>query len=551
MSNSDYSMASHEDSSRGDAVNIDVAIVGAGFSGMFAVYKLRELGFKVQAFERGSDVGGTWYWNRYPGARCDAPSMQYSYQFSEDLQQQWHWTEKYAAQPEILDYCRHVAERFNLRQHIAFDTQVLSAHYDQSNSHWVIKTDKQKTYQAKFCVMASGCLSTTNLPEIEGIDSFQGEYFHTGRWPKEGVELAGKKVGVIGTGSTGIQVITTIAHEVEQLYVFQRTPQYSTPARNEPTDPNYEAAIKADYANFRAANYRRPLAIDIQLDPKAPKTFEVSDEERRAEYERRWQQGGMALLLAYRDSTVNKAANETVSEFIKQKIDEIVADQATAELLKPKHIYGCKRPCIDTGYFEVYNRQNVHLIDASEQGISEITSTGVRVGADHYDVDCLIFATGFDAMTGTLNRIDIRGLGGQPLKNKWLDGPRNYLGLVSSGFPNMFFVSGPGSPSVLTNMVATSEKQINWIGDCIDFMRRKDLSSIDAEPEAEASWLFEVQQAAERTLWSACDNWYYGANIPGKPRVFMPYVDWPTYLKKVEGVIDNNYEGFTFEEHAR
>ncbi|MGR8946969.1 MAG: flavin-containing monooxygenase [Gammaproteobacteria bacterium] len=524
--------------------SVDAVVVGAGFSGMFAIYKLRELGFSVQGFERGSDVGGTWYWNRYPGARCDAPSLQYSYQFSDALQQDWHWTEKYAAQPEILDYCQHVAERFDLRKHIAFDTTVKSIHFDELEQLWTLRTNSDDCYVTRFCIMATGCLSTTNTPNIPGIDEFGGEQYHTGRWPQEGVELAGKRVGVIGTGSTGIQVITTIADEVAELFVFQRTAQYSTPAHNEPTDPEYEAAIKQDYANFRAANYRRPLAIDIQLDPQAPKTFDVSDDERRAEYEKRWQEGGMALLLAYRDSTLNQAANETISEFIKEKIDEIVEDKELARTLKPKHIYGCKRPCIDTGYFEVYNRDNVTLVDASQHGIERITQQGVMVNGQEYPLDCLIFATGFDAMIGTLNRIDIRGIDGLELKDKWLDGPRNYLGLVSRGFPNMFFVAGPGSPSVLTNMVATSEKQVNWIGDCMAYMRDEDIALIDASADAEENWLHEVQQAAERTLWSACDNWYYGANIPGKPRVFMPYVDWPTYMSKVENVIENDYKGF-------
>ncbi len=524
--------------------DVDVIVVGAGFSGMFAIYKLRELGFSVQGFERGSDVGGTWYWNRYPGDRCDAPSMQYSYQFSDELQQQWHWTEKYAAQPEILRYCQHVADRFELRQHIAFNTEVQTIRFDESEQRWHLVTNTGASYSAQFCIMATGCLSTTNLPAIPGIDSFKGEHYHTGHWPKEGVDLAGKRVGIIGTGSTGIQVITTIADSVSELVVFQRTAQYSTPARNEPTDPAYEAEIKLKYADFRADNYHRPLAIDIRLDPKAPKTFEVSDEERRAEYEKRWAEGGMSLLLAFRDSTLSRAANETVSEFIKDKIETIVEDKDIAEQLKPKHIYGCKRPCIDTGYFEVYNRDNVTLVDASANGIDRISDNGVVVDGQLYPVDCLVFATGFDAMIGTLNRIDIRGRDDAELKDKWHDGPRNYLGLVSHGFPNMFFVAGPGSPSVLTNMVATSEKQVNWIGDCIAHMRSNDIALIDARIDAEQSWLQEVQTAAQRTLWSACDNWYYGANIPGKPRVFMPYVDWPSYMNKVENVIENNYEGF-------
>ena len=522
----------------------DALIVGAGFSGMFAIHKLRELGFTVQAFERGSDVGGTWYWNRYPGARCDAPSLQYSYQFSEELQQQWHWSEKYAAQPEILNYCNHVADRFGLRDHIAFNTTVSKIHFDEQAALWRMTIDTGEVYYGRFCIMATGCLSTTNLPDIPGANEFRGKSYHTGQWPKEGVDLRAKRVGIIGTGSTGIQVITAIAEQVQELYVFQRTPQYSTPARNEPTDPAYEAAIKNDYTNYRARNYRRPLAIDIELDPNGPKTFDVGEQERRGIFEQKWQEGGMSLALAFRDLTLNRKANEAVSEFIKEKIEEIVDDKETAALLKPPHIYGCKRPCIDTGYFETYNRDNVHLIDARKNGITRITEQGVIVNDKEYELDCLIFATGFDAIVGTLNRIDIRGINSAELKDKWLDGPRNYLGLISNGFPNMFFVSGPGSPSVLTNMVATSEKQINWIGDCIAYMREHGLHVVDATPKAEENWLHEVQRAADRTLWGACDNWYYGANIPGKPRVFMPYVDWPSYLAKVESVIENSYEGF-------
>lgn len=528
---------------------LDAVVVGAGFSGMFAIYKLRELGFSVRAFERGSGVGGTWYWNRYPGARCDAPSLQYSYQFSEALQQEWHWTEKYAAQPEILDYCNHVAERFALRDHITFNTTVSSIHYDENAALWQLSTAQGEQFKARFCVMATGCLSTTNLPNIPGIEDFRGESYHTGQWPKAGVDLSGKRVGIIGTGSTGIQVITTIAEQVDQLFVFQRTPQFSTPARNEPTDPDYEAAIKSDYPNFRARNYRKPLAIDIDLDPKGPKTFELNGEQRRQVFEQKWQEGGMSLALAFRDLTLNREANEAVSAFIREKIDEIVEDKDVAALLKPPHIYGCKRPCIDTGYFEVYNRDNVHLIDASQHGIDKITADGVVVNGEEHQVDCLIFATGFDAIIGTLNRIDIRGLNHRELKDKWEEGPRNYLGLVSNGFPNMFFVSGPGSPSVLTNMVATSEKQINWIGDCMAYMRDNNIDVIDASKDAEQQWLLEVQRAAERTLWGACNNWYYGANIPGKPRVFMPYVDWPTYMAKVENVIENGYQGFEMKRH--
>ncbi len=527
-----------------ETARVDAVVVGAGFAGMYMLYKLRELGFSVVVFERGSDVGGTWYWNRYPGARCDAPSMQYSYQFSEELQQQWEWSETYASQAEILQYLNHVADRFDLRRDIRFHTSVERAAFDEQAARWMIYTDTGDRISTEFCIMATGCLSARNTPDFVGLEDFEGEWYHTSNWPHAGVDFTDKRVGVIGTGSTGIQAIPVIAEQAAHLKVFQRTAQYSVPARNAPMDKAYEARIKADYQGFRARNYRLPLALDIQIDRNAPKTFDVSEAERRRKYERCWERGGMGLLLAYRDSTVSFEANETVSAFINEKIAEVLEDPEVAKLLMPKHIYACKRPCLDTKYFETFNRPNVTLVDVSKTGVEAITQKGINANGEEHELDCIVFATGFDAMTGALNRIDIHGRNGLALRDKWAEGPRSYLGLSSAGFPNLFTVSGPGSPSVLTNMVATIEQHVNWIGDCMDYLRKQGYSTIEATTQAEDPWLIRVQEVADQTLWNACDNWYQGANIPGKPRVFMPYADWPSYLAKCEEVVANGYEGF-------
>ncbi|NNL87232.1 MAG: NAD(P)/FAD-dependent oxidoreductase [Myxococcales bacterium] len=526
------------------ATDFDVVVVGAGFGGVYAAYKMRELGFSVRVLERGTDVGGTWYWNRYPGARCDAPSMQYSYQFSDELQQEWKWSEVYAPQPEILRYLKHVVERFNLRELMQFETNVLRASYEDDAGTWAIETDRGETFRARFCIMATGCLSSRNVPSFPGLEEFQGTYFHTGDWPREGVDFSGKRVGLIGTGSTGIQATPVIARESAHLYVFQRTPQFTVPARNAPMDPEYEQTIKTNYRAYRARNYRNPVAMDLTLDPTRPKTFEVSEEERRAVYDRCWERGGITFWLAFRDSSTNPEAGEDIARYMRSKIREIVNDPETAAALMPDHLYGCKRPCIDTDYYETFNRDNVTLVDIRGAGVEQLTARGVLAGGKEYEVDYLVFATGFDAMTGSLNRIDIRGQGGQTLKEKWAEGPIAYLGLSTSGFPNLFTVTGPGSPSVLANMVTAIEQHVNFIADCMVHMRENGHETVEVAPEVEEPWLMRVRQTAERTLFTACDNWYQGDNIPGKPRVFMPYPDWPGYVAKCEEVVENDYEGF-------
>jgi cyclohexanone monooxygenase len=526
-----------------NTIHFDAVVVGAGFAGMYMLHKLRGLGLTARVYEAGGDVGGTWYWNRYPGARCDVPSLQYSYQFSEELQQEWQWTEKYSSQPEILRYANHVADRFDLRKDIQFNTRVKNVILDESANRWTVETDRGDRVTARFCIMATGCLSSQNIPKVPGLEEFKGAWYHTGSWPHEGVNFAGKRVGLIGTGSTGIQAIPMIAQEAEHLYVFQRTPQYSVPARNTPLDKEEEARIKADYKGYRTKNNSQPFAQDLTLP--AVKTFEVSEEERRRRYEECWEKGGLGMMLAFEDSGTNLEANLTISDFIKEKIKQIVKDPAVAEALLPDHIYACKRPCLDTNYFETYNRPNVTLVNIHKTGIERVTPRGVRANGREYELDCLVFATGFDAMTGSLNRINIRGKGGLALKDKWAEGPRSYLGLSSVGFPNLFTITGPGSPSVLANMIPAIEQHVNWIGDCLEYMHKQGLQTIEATVEAEDPWLIQVQTAADATLWPSCDNWYLGANVPGKPRVFMPYVDWVGYVAKCNEVVKNSYEGFS------
>jgi cation diffusion facilitator CzcD-associated flavoprotein CzcO len=525
--------------------DFDAIVVGAGFAGLYMMHKLRTYGFTAKVFEQGSDVGGTWYWNRYPGARCDVPSLQYSYQFSEELQQEWQWTERYSSQPEILRYINHVVDRFDLRKDMQFNTRVVSATWNDAARVWTVETDRGDRVTARFCVMATGCLSSKNIPKVPGLAEFTGEWYHTSNWPHAGVDFAGKRVGVIGTGSTGIQAIPMIAQQAKHLFVFQRTPQYSVPARNMPLNKEEETRIKADYRGYRARNNRNPFAQDFALP--TVNTFDVSEQERRRHYEECWEKGGLGMMLAYADSGTNRSANETVSEFVKGKIRHIVKDPKVAESLIPDHIYACKRPCLDTNYFETYNRSNVTLVDLRGAGIECITPQGLRAKGTDYELDCIVFATGFDAMTGSLTSINIRGKGDRALKDKWAEGPRSYLGLSSAGFPNLFTITGPGSPSVLANMIPAIEQHVNWIGDCLNYMRKQGKQTIEATSAAEDPWLIQVQTAANATLWTACDNWYLGANVPGKPRVFMPYVDWVGYVAKCEEVVNNAYEGFSLQ----
>ena len=530
--------------SSADGSRVDAVVVGAGFAGLYMLHRLRQAGMRVRVFEAGAGVGGTWYWNRYPGARCDVESMEYSYSFSAELQQQWEWTERYAGQPEILRYANHVADRFDLRRDIAFNTRITEAVWDEAQDAWRIGTDSGENVVAAFCIMATGCLSSANLPSFEGREDFQGETYHTGRWPHEGVDFRGKRVGIVGTGSSAVQAIPIIAEEASHLVVFQRTPNYSIPARNASIDPELVREIKAEYPAFRARNYAMPAGFGSKIPHNDAPALGDDRASRDANYDERWQRGGFGFLSAYNDLLTSRDANETAAEFVRERIRETVRDPAVAELLCPDNVIGCKRPCLDTGYFETYNRPNVSLVDVRSQPIERITPSGIVVGGRAYELDSIVFATGFDAMTGAVLGIDVRGRSGLTLAEKWSAGPRTYLGLCTAGFPNLFLISGPGSPSVLTNMLCSIEQHVNWIADCIASLRQDGIGAIEATPAAEDAWVEHVNAVADTTLYPTCNSWYLGKNIPGKPQVFMPLIGFPPYVEKCDAVAANGYEGF-------
>jgi cyclohexanone monooxygenase len=527
------------------ARHLDVVVVGAGFGGLYALHRLRGLGLSVQVYEAGSGVGGTWFWNRYPGARCDVESLEYSYSFSPELEQEWDWSERYAPQPEILRYINHVADRFDLRRDIQFDTRVTAAAFDETSGRWRVTTDRGDDVSARFCVMATGCLSAVTTPDIKGLSSFRGNWYHTGQWPHEGVDFSGQRVGVVGTGSSGIQSIPVIARRVSHLVVFQRTPNFSLPARNEPLAPDTQAEVKAGYGALRDTARSSFSAIAVSAPTEL--ALDVEPAERRRRYEAAWARGGlMSMTTTFRDLILDKAANDTAAEFIRSKIREIVVDPDVARLLTPTdHPFATKRPCLDTGYFETFNRDNVTLVDLRQTPITEIVPAGIRTTGGVHDLDTIVFATGFDAMTGPLLRVDIRGRGDRPLSDKWSAGPRTYLGIATAGFPNLFILTGPGSPSVLSNMVMAIEQHVDWIADCLKFLGAKGLGTIEATVEAEDAWVDHVNQLASATLFPRANSWYMGANVPGKPRVFLPYVGgFPLYRSTCDDVAADGYRGF-------
>ena len=525
----------------------DAVIIGAGFAGMYMLYALREQGFSARVFEVADDVGGTWYWNRYPGARCDVESLEYSYSFSPELEQEWEWSERYAGQPEILRYAQHVADRFDLRRDIQFETRVLSADFDGAATGWTIVTRTLKgveqTTQAQFMITAVGCLSSTNLPQFPGRETFAGPSYHTGTWPHEGVDFTGQRVAMIGTGSSAVQSIPVIAKQAAHLTIFQRTASYTVPAHNRSLTPEEVAEVKADYASLRAANRQMAGGFGARSARGEVGALEVTPDERATEYQKRWEVGGLSFLGGYNDIILSPESNETAAEFVRAKIAETVTDPATVALLTPSHVIGCKRLCIDTGFYETFNRDNVSLVDVSKQPIEEITATGVRVGGMDYEVDAIVYATGFDAMTGSLLKINARGPE-TSLQDAWAAGPRTYLGLSVHGLPNMFTISGPGSPSVLTNMITSIEQHVEWIRDCLVAMRAKGLRRIEATEAAQEAWVDYVNAVADMTLFPKCNSWYLGANVPGKTRVFMPLPGFPPYAEQCVAVAANGYEGF-------
>ncbi len=523
----------------------DAIVVGAGFSGMYMLHRLRGLGLSVRVLERGGGVGGTWYWNRYPGARCDSESYYYSYSFSKELQQEWEWSERYPEQPEIMRYLNYVADKFDLRRDIQFGTRVTEAHFYEEANRWEIQTDGGERFSAQFFITAVGCLSAANVPKVKGLDTFRGDWYHTGAWPHEGVDFTGRRVGVVGTGSTGIQAVPVIAEQAAHLTVFQRTANYSVPARNAPMDPEFQKQVKENYDEIRRKQRESTNGHPYDIGEKS--ALEVPEEERRAMYEAAWERGSLRFRGTFNDLIFNKEANDTASEFIRSKIRETVKDPETAKKLTPyDHPFASKRPPIDTGYFETYNRDNVTLVDVKNSPIEEITPKGIRTTDAEYELDSIVFATGYDALTGPLLNLNIRGKGGLSLKEKWSDGPRMYLGLQTAGFPNMFTITGPGSPSVLTNMPTSIEQHVEWISDCIEYMRERGLDRIEATVDAEEAWVEHVNEAADRTLLPlAKSSWYLGANVPGKPRVFMPYAGgFATYAQQCDDVAAKGYEGF-------
>jgi len=538
---------------RDEDTRFDVVIVGAGFAGLYLLYRLRHMGLSARVYEMGDNVGGTWYWNRYPGARCDAESLAYSFSFSPELEQEWEWTERYATQPEILRYAEHVADRFDLRREIRFERRVTAARFDAAGAEWQVETAQGDRARARFCIMATGCLSVPQRPNIEGIDDFTGNLYQASRWPHQPVSFAHQRVGVIGTGSSGIQAIPVIAGEAGHLYVFQRTPNFSVPACNAPLDPEWVAAFKKHYREHRALHRIGAGSGfgDLEIEPRArvpaaATATDLSDVDVHEILDNYWNHGGARFIGAIGDTLVSRETNRLVAEFVRAKIRATVRNPVTAEALCPTdHPIGTKRICVDTGYYETYNQPNVTLVDVAHNPIERITPTGVQTRDGHYQLDTLVLATGFDAMTGALQRIDVRGEGGVALRDKWAAGPRSYLGLMVAGFPNLFTVTGPGSPSVLSNMLVSIEQHVDWITDCLRYLQDRGWRRIEALPEAEKAWVDHVNEVANATLFGEGGSWYLGANVPGKPRVFMPYAGGVgSYREICDRVAANAYEGF-------
>lgn len=543
--------------------SFDALIVGAGFAGLYMLHRLRQAGKRARVYEAGEDVGGTWYWNRYPGARCDAESLAYSYSFSRELEEEWRWSERYATQPEILRYAQHVADRFALREDIAFQRRVEAAHYDEDEDVWRVTTDAGDSARAPVLVMATGCLSVPLVPDIPGLDDFGGARYQASQWPHEGVDFSGQRVGVIGTGSSAIQAVPVIAQQARHLTVFQRTPNFSVPAHNRPLDPAFTEAFKSNYPEHRRL-HRLGLASgfgDLEVEPKEfvpplESALEVGTEDFDAILEEGWAVGGAVFLRAAADVMMNEDSNRRVADFVHRKIRSIVEDPETAEALCPTtYPIGTKRICVDTDYYATYNRGNVRLVDLQRTPIERIVPEGVVVsgegggGSETIDLDALVLATGFDAMTGALDRIDVRGEGGARLRDAWSEGPRAYLGLMIAGFPNLFTITGPGSPSVLSNMLVSIEQHVDLIMDCLAEMEERAATRVAPTVEAQDGWVAHVNEVASATLMPKAGSWYMGANVPGKPRVFMPYAAGVGVYREVcEQVVAEGWRGFAFSD---
>jgi len=540
-------------------IAVDAVVVGAGFAGLYMLYRLRKLGLSAKVIEAGSDVGGTWYWNRYPGARCDVDTAMYSYGFDEKLQQDWEWSEHYATQPELQRYLSHVADRFELRSDIWFDTRVASADYDEQDASWTIRTEGGDTLHARWCILATGNLSVGRIPDIPGLQSTSLPVYHTGNWPHEGVDFTGLDVAIIGTGSSGIQAVPEIAKVAGHLTVYQRTPSFTVPAKNRPRDAVEYAELKKRYPELRRSLYAGEIyGAGEPLEPgsrfrRNVAVADASEEERRAEFQERWDRGGGHFNGAFADILTNEDANEAAAEFVRTKIREIVADPEIAEKLSPRGIpIGTKRLAVDDGYYATFNRDNVTLVDLRDDPIAEISDHGVRTESSERRHDVIVFATGFDAMTGAILKIDVTGRDGEKLRDKWSAGPRTYLGLMTHGFPNLLFVTGPGSPSVLGNVVCHIEQHVEFIADMLAATLGGGRDVIEAELAAEDAWVERVNRQAEGTLYPRANSWFLGANVPGKPRVFMPFVGGIGLYRQIcDQVVAEGYVGFERSTAAR
>ena len=526
------------------AADFDVVVVGAGFAGLYLLHRLRGQGWAVRVFEAGGGVGGTWFWNRYPGARCDVESVDYQYSFSEELLREWTWTERYPAQPELLAYLNHVADRFDLRRDIQLNTRVTGAAFDEDTRRWTVETDEGDRVTATYVIMATGCLSVPRIPQLDGLGDFAGDTYHTSSWPAGGVDFTDKRAAVIGTGSSGIQSIPLIAEQAAHLTVFQRTPNHSVPAFNHRLDADEQRDGVEHFAEKR--EFAKATFTGLTLPDTGLLANDCTPERQAAVYEERWRQGGLAMYGAFMDVLVDEEANGTALEFFAGKIREKVHDPAVAEKLTPKGFpFGGKRICVDTNYFETFNRHNVTLVDVTADPIERVTAGGIVAGSTEYAVDAIVFATGFDAMTGALLAMDIRGREGRTLKDVWAAGPRTYLGLAVAGFPNMFLVTGPGSPSVFSNMVVSIEQHVDWICDALERLRADELALMEVDPKAEDAWVAHVNEVADATLLPRANSWYVGANVPGKPRIFMPYLGGVgPYRQRCDEVAAAGYDGF-------
>nr|MBA3605251.1 alpha/beta hydrolase fold domain-containing protein [Acidimicrobiia bacterium] len=534
-----------EESDSSPGADVDVVVVGAGFAGLYMLHRLRGLGMSAVVVESADDVGGTWYWNRYPGARCDIATVDYTYSFDPELEDEWTWSEKYATQPEILRYLQFVTERYDLRRDIRFETRVQAAQWDAAAQRWRITLDDGHSLTCRHFVMATGCLSVPKEPDIEGFARFAGEVYFTSRWPHEGVDFSGRRVAVIGTGSSGIQSIPLIAEQASELTVFQRTPNFSIPAHNGPVMPARREPLDADRQAYReAAKWSRG---GVPRDPPMEACWQLSPDERRARFEQAWQDGELfSILGVWSDQGTNKESNDVLAEMIRERIREIVDDTETAATLSPTdHPFGTKRPCLDTNYYATYNLPHVRLVDLRRQPITTITETGIETADESFEFDAIVLATGFDAMTGALVSVDITGRDGMTLKDKWEHGPLTYLGLMTVGFPNLFMITGPGSPSVLSNMAVSIEQHVDWIADRLAQLRDGGFTTIEPTETAEAGWVRHVNDCADITLYPTANSWYMGANVPGKPRVFLPYVGGVDMYRGIcDDVVDRDLLGF-------